>query len=159
VRDLLDAGYGSVCLVNSDSPTLPTAFLIEAARVLQAPGDRMVLGPAEDGGYYCIGLKRPHPRLFEEIAWSTPSVFAQTCERAREIGLDRIVLPVWYDVDDPLSLRRLVGELIGNDGGDSGCVPYAAPHTAAFLRALRDGGGRAGRAMDPPGSKPGCPGR
>ena len=158
-RDLLAAGYRSVCLVNSDSPTLPTAFLIEAASALHAPGDRMVLGPAEDGGYYCIGLKRPHPRLFEEIAWSTPRVFAQTCDRASEIGLDRVVLPVWYDVDDPLSLRRLAGELIDNDHRDGGCTPYPAPHTAAFLRGLRESGGSARLAIDPPGSEASCPGR
>ena len=92
-RDLLAAGYGSVCLVNSDSPTLPTAFLVDAAMALRAPDDRLVLGPAADGGYYCIGLKRPHLRLFEEIAWSTPRVFAQTCDRAREIGLAVVLLP------------------------------------------------------------------
>jgi rSAM/selenodomain-associated transferase 1 len=156
-RDLLAAGYGSVCLVNSDSPTLPTAFLVEAARVLRAPGDRMVLGPAEDGGYYCIGLKRPHPRLFEEIAWSTPSVFAQTCDRASEIGLEWVVLPIWYDVDDAVSLRRLAAELLGNDRRETECTPYAAPHTAAFLRGLRDGGGSAWLAINAPGA--GCPGR
>ena len=70
-----------------------------------------MLGPAEDGGYYLIGLKRAHARLFEEIAWSTPAVFAQTVERAREIGLDPAVLPGWYDVDDLESLRRLDAEL------------------------------------------------
>jgi uncharacterized protein len=139
-RDLLSAGYGSVCLVNSDSPTLPTAFLVAAATALEVPGDRMVLGPATDGGYYCIGLKRPHMRLFEEIAWSTPSVFAQTCDRAHEIGLAVVALPPWYDVDDWASLRRLAGELLGSrHQGDR--MPYAAPHTAAFLRRLlRDGG-------------------
>jgi rSAM/selenodomain-associated transferase 1 len=158
-RDLLAAGYGSVCLVNSDSPTLPTAFLIEAAKALQAPGDRMVLGPAEDGGYYCIGLKQPHPRLFEEIAWSTPRVFAQTCDRARKIGLDRVVLPIWYDVDDAVSLRRLAGELIGNDRSATGCTPYAAPHTAAFLRGLRDDGGSARLALDAPTPEAGRRGR
>jgi rSAM/selenodomain-associated transferase 1 len=158
-RDLLAAGYGSVCLVNSDSPTLPTAFLIEAAKALQAPGDRMVLGPAEDGGYYCIGLKRPHPRLFEEIAWSTPRVFAQTCDRASEIGLDRVVLPMWYDVDDPPSLRRLAGELIGNDRRETGCIPYDARHTAAFVRGLRESGGSARLALDAARPEAGCPGR
>ncbi len=133
--DLLAAGYVSACLVNADSPTLPTAVLVEAALALAAPGDRIVLGPAEDGGYYCIGLKQSHPRLFEEIDWSTERVFAQTLDRAREIGLDTVVLPAWYDVDDPVSLHRLTAELLdGNTGGG-----YAAPYTAAFLRRLRGG--------------------
>jgi rSAM/selenodomain-associated transferase 1 len=76
--DLLKAGFHSVCLVNADSPTLPSSLLGEAVLALQAPGDRVVLGPASDGGYYLIGLKRAHRRLFEEISWSTSSVFAQT---------------------------------------------------------------------------------
>ncbi len=133
--DLLAAGYGSACLVNADSPTLPTAVLVEAARALAAPGDRVVLGPAEDGGYYCIGLKRRHPRLFEEIDWSTARVLAQTLDRARELGLETVALAPWYDVDDPASLRRLTAELLDGDGATG----YAAPHTAAFLRRLRAG--------------------
>ncbi|HVC51082.1 MAG TPA: TIGR04282 family arsenosugar biosynthesis glycosyltransferase [Stellaceae bacterium] len=133
-KSLLDVGYGSVCLINSDSPTLPTAILVDAARALSAPDDRVVLGPAEDGGYYLIGLKHPHAGLFHGIAWSTDAVFAQTVVRAREIGLEPIVLPTWYDVDDAGSLRRLIAELreeIGRGASDR------APHyTAAFLRNL-----------------------
>jgi hypothetical protein len=135
-EDLLSAGYGSACLVNSDSPTLPASVLIDAARALSNSGDRMVLGPAEDGGYYLIGLKQAHARLFDDIAWSTPLVFAQTLERAREIGLEPLFLPVWYDVDDVESLQRLDAELRGeHDEGDRGAV-HRALHTAAFLRGL-----------------------
>lgn len=143
-HDLLAAGYGSACLVNADSPTLPTAMLIEAAEALREPGDRVVLGPAEDGGYYCIGLKQAHKRLFEDIDWSTERVFAQTLHRAREIGLAAIVLAPWYDVDDLASLRRLAGELLGGgvDFDRAGAKPYAAPHTAALLRRLIEDGGR-----------------
>jgi len=130
-EDLLAAGYGAVCLVNADSPTLPTALLVEAARALASPGDRLVLGPAADGGYYLIGLRYPHRRLFEDIAWSTEHVFRQTLERAAELGLDTVTLPGWYDVDDVASLRRLAGEL--RDPNPAG---YAAPHTMAFLRRL-----------------------
>lgn len=129
-HDLLAEGYGAVCLINSDSPTLPTEILIEAARALSRPGDRMVLGPAEDGGYYLIGLKQAHARLFEEIAWSTPAVLAQTVERAREIGLDPLLLPSWYDVDDVAGLLRLRAELF--DKPERRC----APHTTAFLGRL-----------------------
>ena len=151
-EDLLAAGYGSVCLVNSDSPTLPSAVLIDAARALSLADDRLVLGPAEDGGYYLIGLKRAHARLFADIAWSTPLVFAQTVERAREIGLEPHMLPMWYDVDDVESLRRLNAELRGGDDkGDCGAV-HRAPHTAAFLRdLLRD---REPRLILSPGGRP-----
>jgi uncharacterized protein len=140
--DLLAAGYGSVCLLNSDSPTLPTSVLVEAVRTLSFPGDRLVLGPAEDGGYYLIGLKQAHHRLFEDIAWSTSLVFAQTAERAREIGLAPVVLPVWYDVDDFASLRRLHLEL--QKETDAGVV-YRPTHTWAFLRSLFDKGGELAR--------------
>jgi rSAM/selenodomain-associated transferase 1 len=130
-EDLLAAGYGSVCLVNADSPTLPTSVLVAAARALAPPGDRLILGPAEDGGYYLIGLKHAHHRLFEEIDWSTERVFRQTLDRAAELGLDIVTLGGWYDVDDVASLRRLVDEL-----GSPDPAGYAAPHTAAFLRLL-----------------------
>jgi hypothetical protein len=130
--DLLAAGYDAACLVNADSPTLPTAFLVGAARALAVPGDRVILGPAEDGGYYCIGLKRLHQRLFEDIDWSTERVLAQTLERAREIGADAVTLPAWYDVDDAASLRRLAAELLDGANG----IGYGAPHTAAFLRSI-----------------------
>lgn len=139
--DLLAAGYGSACMVNSDSPTLPTSLLGDAARALATPGDRIVLGPAEDGGYYLIGLKRAHARLFDDIPWSTPRVFEETVERAHEIGLDPIVLPEWYDVDDVASLDRLITELRGVDRGGAGTVPYRASHTAAFLENLLSKGG------------------
>ena len=98
-------------VLNSDSPTLPTAFLVETAEMLARPGERAVLGPSSDGGYYLLGLKTAHRRLFEDIAWSTERVAAQTLERAREIGLDVHMLPVWYDVDDIEGLRRLAGEV------------------------------------------------
>ena len=108
---LLDEGHGAVCLLNSDSPTLPVAYLVAAATALAAPGDRVVLGPSTDGGYYRIGLKRPHRRLFEDVDWSTERVAAQTLARARELDLPVHLLPSWYDVDDAASLRLLVREL------------------------------------------------
>ena len=129
--DLLGAGYGAVCLVNADSPNLPTSMLVEAVRALAMPGDGVVIGPAADGGYYLLGLKQPHRRLFEDIDWSTELVFRQTVERAAEIGLRAVTLPVWYDVDDIASLRKLAGDLSSLDRSG-----YPAPHTAALLRRL-----------------------
>ncbi len=118
-------------MLNSDSPTLPTALLIETAEVLARPGDRAVLGPSSDGGYYLLGLKAAHRRMFEDIAWSTERVAAQTLERAREIGLEVHSLPVWYDVDDVDGLRRLNAEL---GGEDLGTTPGRRP-SAALRRA------------------------
>jgi hypothetical protein len=121
---LFATGFGAVCLVNSDSPSLPTACLIDAARALLAPGDRIALGPADDGGYYLLGMKQPHPHLFADIAWSTSSVASATQARASALGLDVVMLPTWYDVDDAASLDRLVA------GADDG---YAAPATNAWI--------------------------
>jgi rSAM/selenodomain-associated transferase 1 len=136
-RDLFAAGYGSVCLVNADSPTLPTERLVEAVRLLQEPGDRVVLGPAADGGYYLIGLKRFHRRLFEEIDWSTERVYRQTLARAGDIGLSVASLAEWYDVDDAQSLTLLAREL-GFGGAAPGAYRggFAAPKTAALLDRL-----------------------
>jgi uncharacterized protein len=136
-QDLLAAGYGSVCLVNADSPTLPTYVLVDAVRRLQQRGDRMVLGPAADGGYYLIGLKQFHRRLFEEVDWSTDRVYRQTVARAAEIGLPVSLLPEWYDVDDFQTLSILARELLaGRDAATVYRGGYPAPRTAAFLRAL-----------------------
>jgi rSAM/selenodomain-associated transferase 1 len=140
-EDLLATGYGSACLVNSDSPTLPTSILVDAAKALQAPGDRIVLGPASDGGYYLIGLKRPHRRIFEDIAWSTERVFQQTVERAESLALEVVTLPTWYDVDDAISLSWLCREVLtGRPPPDCARQGYAAPDTGAYLRALAASG-------------------
>ncbi len=114
IRGLLAAGYDGVLLVNGDSPTLPPEFLVQAIEALCRPGDRVVLGPASDGGYYLIGLKVPHQRLFSEIEWGERSVFQRTYERADEIGLETSILPEWYDVDDYETLGWLREELAGN---------------------------------------------
>ena len=88
--------------------------LAQAIEALRAPGDRMVLGPASDGGYYLIGLKHPYQQLFTRIAWGTETVARTTCERAAEIGLATTLLPEWYDVDDLKTLRWLQDELFGH---------------------------------------------
>jgi glycosyltransferase A (GT-A) superfamily protein (DUF2064 family) len=104
-----------VCLIDSDSPTLPSIALHAAVKELARPGDRVVVGPSEDGGYYLIGMKRVEPRLFEGISWSTGSVCAETVERAHEAGLELVQLPKWYDVDDAATLAVLERELLNGE--------------------------------------------
>ena len=132
-RDLLHAGHDCVLLVNGDSPTLPSRFLAQAIEALRTPGDRMVLGPASDGGYYLIGLKHPYRRLFTQIEWGTETVFNRTCERAAEVGLATTLLPEWYDIDDVETLAWLRDELAGHSTQFSGGGPASA--TRAFLAA------------------------
>jgi uncharacterized protein len=134
-QSLFGSGYGGVCLLNSDSPTLPTSLLVRAARALAEDGDRVVLGPAEDGGYYLVGMKAPHTHLFEDIDWSTSRVAEQTRQRARALGLAIDELDTWYDVDDAAALHRLCREL-APDARIDGLVPYPAPATARCIEQL-----------------------
>jgi rSAM/selenodomain-associated transferase 1 len=126
-EDLFRIGFASVCLIDSDSPTVPGEWYAQAATLLSRNKDRVVLGPSEDGGYYLIGLKNLHHRLFEDIDWSTPRVLEQTITRANELHLPVELLPTGYDVDDSATLRRLCDELLGNHANNF------APHTREFL--------------------------
>ncbi len=125
---LFAEGFGGVCVLNSDSPDLPTEVLRDAARRLMAPGGEAVLGTAEDGGYYLLGLRTLQPRMFADIAWSTGEVAATTRARAAALGLRLDELPPWYDVDDAASLQRL---LAANGRGRP--APSEAPATRAAL--------------------------
>ena len=131
VEDLFQCGFGSVCLIDSDSPTVPAENFAEAVELLSTPEDRVVLGPSDDGGYYLIGVKKPHRHLFEQIDWSTERVLNQTMQRATEIGIETKLLPTGYDVDDGTSLRRLCDELLGKNEGDG-----VAPNTRKFLVSI-----------------------
>jgi uncharacterized protein len=122
---LFARGYGAVGLLNSDSPTLPPDLIIEAVQRLAARGERAVLGPATDGGYYLLALKTPHAALFAGIDWSTARVADQTRAAARRLGLGVAEIAPWYDVDDPASLNRLVHDCEANG--------EAAPATVAWL--------------------------
>src|SRR4051794_807784 len=139
-EDLLKVGFESVCLIDSDSPTVPTRAFAEAVEALSKPGDRVVLGPSDDGGYYLIGLKEVHLQLFERIDWSTERVLEQTKTRASDAGLEVHLLPSWYDVDDRATLARLCQELFG-DNGNHPCG-HGAANTREYLQELIDREGR-----------------
>jgi uncharacterized protein len=127
IQQLFAAGHTAACVLSSDTPTLPTDILVTAATVLLAGDERrVVLGACDDGGYYLLGMRLPHARLFADIAWSTSSVAATTRTRIAELGLDLVDLPLWYDIDDAAALERLVRE----NGG------YAAPWTRRAITAL-----------------------
>ena len=139
-EDLLSLGFDSLCLIDSDSPTLPESTFAQAADFLSRPNDSVVLGPSDDGGYYLIGLKKLHHRLFEEIDWSTERVLEQTIAAAGEMDLAVHLLPAWYDVDDRKTLSRLCAECFGSNGEHH--AAQAAPATHRFLAGLIEREGR-----------------
>jgi uncharacterized protein len=126
----LARGYERVAIMNSDGPTLPVSFLAAAFEELGNGAD-VVLGPADDGGYYLIGLKRSAPRLLREVRMSTSTVLADTLALAAEEKLTVSLLPTWYDVDDVASLERLQAEL-------AIAPAEIAPRTRAFLWSKRE---------------------
>jgi uncharacterized protein len=125
---LLAEGHAAALAMDSDSPTLPMAYVAEGARVLAAGEAEVVLGPTDDGGYYLVGVRAVHAALFEDIPWSTPEVLEATLARARALGLEVRLLPRWYDVDTAADVRRLRAELAEGGGGPM--------RTAAFVRTL-----------------------
>ncbi len=127
-RALFALGHSAVCVLNSDSPTLPTECLVQAARGLSRPGG-VVLGSADDGGYYLLGMTEVQHHLYADIAWSTERVAGQTRDAAASLGLPVQELPVWYDVDDRVALRRLLTDLDAGNG-------YHAPATADLVARL-----------------------
>jgi glycosyltransferase A (GT-A) superfamily protein (DUF2064 family) len=92
-------------VIGSDCPVLDAEYLQSAAETL-AGGADAVIGPVADGGYVLIGMARPYPELFLRMTWSTPTVHAQTLQRAAAAGLRTVVLRELWDVDDAAGLRR-----------------------------------------------------
>src|SRR6266513_2118638 len=131
VEDLFKCGFDSLCLIDSDSPTVPAETFEQAVELLSASEDHVVLGPSDDGGYYLIGMKKPHRHLFEQVDWSTERVLNQTTQRAAEIDLEVKLLPKGFDVDDDASLRRLCNELLTDTTSAD-----IAPHTREFLASF-----------------------
>ncbi len=123
--------YRPCVVIGADSPHLPPERLHAAFAALR-PGPEaadVVLGPAEDGGYYLLGLKWHHPELFQGIAWSTEYVLIQTLARAEVLGLRVHLLPPWYDVDTPADLDRLRADL-------HSAPPDRCPATRRILKAI-----------------------
>jgi rSAM/selenodomain-associated transferase 1 len=97
-------------LVGSDIPLLGVEHLREAAETLEARGG-IVLGPADDGGYYLIGMTEVRPGLFDEVAWGTDSVLTDTLRAAERVGVEARLIRSAYDIDTIDDLRRLARDL------------------------------------------------
>lgn len=104
--DLFGRGYRKVFIVGTDVPTLPFSVYQQAVSLIESHD--LVLGPATDGGYYLIGLKRPVPELFADVPWSTVDVLAVTRRNASRLGLTVGLVKEWHDIDAPEDLRALI---------------------------------------------------
>lgn len=127
---LFQHGYAQVMVIDSDTPTLPSAYLEQALELMATRDNDVVLGPTEDGGYYLIGLRRAHRELFERMPWSTSQVFPETRRRSLQHGLTVACTEYWFDVDMPYDLRRLRQSLDHVQDG-------FARHTRRFFREFR----------------------
>ncbi len=108
-EDAFRLGAEAVVMVGSDLPDLPVRFISEALDTLAADPRRVVLGPAEDGGYYLIGMTRLHPGLFGGIEWGSRRVLEATMDAARRNGVPVVLLEPWGDVDEPGDIAGVLG--------------------------------------------------
>ncbi len=127
-RRALARGWDPVVAVGSDMPHLSGQHVLETIEVLDSGRADLVLGPARDGGYYLVGLRRPHD-VFTDIPWSTDQVLQATLARARGLGLRVHLLPQETDVDTAEDWHHLRRALL------DGAVDAAGlPRTARLAR-------------------------
>jgi rSAM/selenodomain-associated transferase 1 len=133
-----EASCSGVLLVGADAPDLPRALVEQAVAALDRAD--VVLGPADDGGYYLLGLARRGAPIFADMPWSTPSVCRETRRRLEQAGWTLALLPGWSDVDRLEDLHALADRLALVVGD-----PALARLRAPVARAL--GAARAVRAV------------
>ncbi len=104
------AGYTKVVIIGTDHPTLPESFIKQAYEVISDP-NAISIGPSEDGGYYLLGMNSFFPQVFQDMTYSHDRVFLDTLARVEGTPASLHILPEWYDVDDPETLRRLVKDV------------------------------------------------
>ncbi|MFN8062743.1 MAG: TIGR04282 family arsenosugar biosynthesis glycosyltransferase [Vicinamibacterales bacterium] len=118
--DVFALGHDAAVVIGSDFPTLPSSHVVDAIAALSRDPDRLVLGPADDGGYYLIGLgapavtgRRAIPDVFTGVRWSTANTRADTEALARAHHLEVSLVGGWFDVDDEVGWRQLIASVAG----------------------------------------------
>lgn len=97
--------HGAAAVMGVDVPQCSAMLLQQAGEALTA--GQAVIGPSHDGGYYLLGLTGPAPSLFEDMPWSTSSVYAETLHRVRALQMDVLELETLQDIDTPEDLHRV----------------------------------------------------
>ncbi len=127
VARLFEEGPEPVLILGADAPTLPSGSIVRAAHALDGRYDASIIG-STDGGYVLLGLREPYEGLFQDVRWSIQTVYRETIERARDLGLSVNEGEPPYDIDTPEDLSRLAKELAA--------CPDHAPYTTEVLRRL-----------------------
>lgn len=108
------SGAQRVVLIGADSPDIPLEYVRSTFEMLDR--FQLVLGPADDGGYYLIGARDEPPPIFDDMPWSTPRLQRATEARLRKLGWrfghDWMRAPLWYDVDTTTDLERLRARMV-----------------------------------------------
>ena len=126
---LFAAGYKQIVLIGADLAPVPRNFFEEAYDFLAATGQRVVLGPSRDGGYYLVGCNRLTPEIFQGMTWSHSEVLAQTQVKLSSLKIDYRLLPTWLDIDTPEDMRDLQTVF-------SSTLENTMPNTLKLLRRL-----------------------
>lgn len=121
-------GHENCCIIGSDTPDLPLAYLKQAFELLAAGQADLVFGPSTDGGYYLLGMQQLFPQLFNGIQWSTPLVLRQSMAAAQAVGATTKLLPTWHDIDTQQDLNSFLER--------SGTRTAAGPKTSILATAL-----------------------
>jgi len=112
IAEAFKMGFRPVIVIGTDSPTLPPEYVAQAFGHLQSHEDGVAIGPADDGGFYLIAVSRPREGIFDGVTWSSDRTYEQTVANIKSIGdVDLLVLPRWYDVDEPADLARLIAQI------------------------------------------------
>ncbi len=98
-------GYNQIVIIGTDCPDLNAALIMDAFAYLN--NHDVVIGPAEDGGYYLLGMKTHYTVLFQNIIWSTGDVFDETIAICKNSKISYSLLPVLHDVDEEKDLIHL----------------------------------------------------
>jgi rSAM/selenodomain-associated transferase 1 len=133
-EDKLADEYDAVTIIDSDTPDLPRSIVQQSFQLLMSNRVDAVFGPCDDGGYYLVAMRRPHPDLFQDIPWSTEAVLAKTLEKAKKFGLKAELLPRWNDLD---TFEDLINFYNGHKNQESG-KKWAGEKTFNYLSRLEN---------------------
>jgi rSAM/selenodomain-associated transferase 1 len=96
-KDGFDAGYKKIVLIGSDLPDIDAKHIIKGLDALES--NEVVFGPAEDGGYYLIGLQKLIPEIFLNKPWSQPHLLKNTLQELQQLNVSVATLDTLNDID------------------------------------------------------------